>query len=61
MVNEREASGQQAKLVLLHHIGSQIADIQVLKDATKGLRRSTPSSQSAASGSSTWTWAAASA
>ena len=36
MVNELEASGQQAKLVLLHcHIGSQIADIQVLKQATK--------------------------
>jgi len=36
MVNELEASGQQAKLVLLHcHIGSQIADIQVLKEATK--------------------------
>ena len=36
MINELEASGQQAKLVLLHcHIGSQIADIQVLKDATK--------------------------
>jgi arginine decarboxylase len=36
MTNELEASGQQAKLVLLHcHIGSQIADIQVLKEATK--------------------------
>jgi arginine decarboxylase len=36
MVNELEVSGQQAKLVLLHcHIGSQIADIQVLKQATK--------------------------
>jgi arginine decarboxylase len=36
MVNELEASGQQNKLVLLHcHIGSQIADIQVLKEATK--------------------------
>src|SRR4051812_26794309 len=36
MVNELEASGQQSKLVLLHcHIGSQIADIQVLKEATK--------------------------
>jgi len=36
MVNELEASGQQAKLVLLHcHIGSQVADIQVLKQATK--------------------------
>jgi arginine decarboxylase len=36
MVNELEASGQQGKLVLLHcHIGSQIADIQVLKQATK--------------------------
>ena len=36
MVNELEASGQQQKLVLLHcHIGSQIADIQVLKQATK--------------------------
>jgi arginine decarboxylase len=36
MVNELEAGGQQAKLVLLHcHIGSQIADIQVLKEATK--------------------------
>jgi arginine decarboxylase len=36
MVNELEASGQQGKLVLLHcHIGSQIADIQVLKEATK--------------------------
>jgi arginine decarboxylase len=36
MVNELEASGQQAKLVLLHcHIGSQISDIQVLKEATK--------------------------
>jgi arginine decarboxylase len=36
MVNELEVSGQQAKLVLLHcHIGSQVADIQVLKQATK--------------------------
>jgi arginine decarboxylase len=36
MVNELEASGQPSKLVLLHcHIGSQIADIQVLKQATK--------------------------
>jgi arginine decarboxylase len=36
MCNELEASGQQGKLVLLHcHIGSQIADIQVLKQATK--------------------------
>ncbi len=36
MVNELEASRQQGKLVLLHcHIGSQIADIQVLKQATK--------------------------
>jgi arginine decarboxylase len=36
MANELEASGQQSKLVLLHcHIGSQIADIQVLKEATK--------------------------
>ena len=36
MCNELEASGQQSKLVLLHcHIGSQIADIQVLKQATK--------------------------
>jgi arginine decarboxylase len=36
MVNELDASGQKAKLVLLHcHIGSQIADIQVLKQATK--------------------------
>jgi arginine decarboxylase len=36
MVNELEASGQQAKLVLLHcHIGSQVSDIQVLKQATK--------------------------
>ena len=36
MVNELEAGGQQAKLVLLHcHLGSQIADIQVLKQATK--------------------------
>jgi arginine decarboxylase len=36
MVNELEASGQQSKLVLLHcHIGSQIADIQVLKEASK--------------------------
>lgn len=36
MVNELEASGLQHKLVLLHcHIGSQIADIQVLKQATK--------------------------
>jgi arginine decarboxylase len=36
LVQELEASGQQAKLVLLHcHIGSQIADIQVLKQATK--------------------------
>jgi arginine decarboxylase len=36
MVNELAASGQQAKLVLLHcHIGSQVADIQVLKQATK--------------------------
>ena len=36
MVNELEASGQQSKLVLLHcHIGSQVSDIQVLKQATK--------------------------
>src|ERR1044072_4767618 len=36
MVNELDAGGQQAKLVLLQcHIGSQIADIQVLKEATK--------------------------
>jgi arginine decarboxylase len=36
MVNELEAGGLQNKLVLLHcHIGSQIADIQVLKQATK--------------------------
>ena len=36
MVNELEAGGNQHKLVLLHcHIGSQIADIQVLKQATK--------------------------
>jgi arginine decarboxylase len=36
MVNELQASGQQDKLVLLHcHIGSQVADIQVLKQATK--------------------------
>ncbi|HEV7703254.1 MAG TPA: biosynthetic arginine decarboxylase [Gemmatimonadaceae bacterium] len=36
MTNELEAGGQQSKLVLLHcHIGSQIADIQVLKEATK--------------------------
>ncbi len=36
MVNELEAGGQKAKLVLLHcHIGSQIADIQVVKQATK--------------------------
>jgi arginine decarboxylase len=36
MVNELEASGLAHKLVLLHcHIGSQIADIQVLKQATK--------------------------
>jgi len=36
MVNELEVSGQQAKLVLLHcHIGSQVSDIQVLKQATK--------------------------
>jgi arginine decarboxylase len=36
MVNELEAGGQQNKLVLLHcHIGSQVADIQVLKQATK--------------------------
>ena len=36
MVNELEAGGIQNKLVLLHcHIGSQIADIQVLKQATK--------------------------
>jgi arginine decarboxylase len=36
MVNELEVGGQQAKLVLLHcHIGSQVADIQVLKQATK--------------------------
>jgi arginine decarboxylase len=36
MVRELEAGGQQHKLVLLHcHIGSQIADIQVLKQATK--------------------------
>lgn len=36
MVNELEALGHQSKLVLLHcHIGSQIADISVLKQATK--------------------------
>jgi arginine decarboxylase len=36
MVNELEASGHKNKLVLLHcHIGSQVADIQVLKQATK--------------------------
>ncbi len=36
VVQELEASGQKNKLVLLHcHIGSQIADIQVLKQATK--------------------------
>jgi arginine decarboxylase len=36
MVNELEVMGHQAKFVLLHcHIGSQIADIQVLKQATK--------------------------
>ncbi|MEO8463745.1 MAG: biosynthetic arginine decarboxylase [Gammaproteobacteria bacterium] len=36
MVNELEVGGNQQKLVLLHcHIGSQIADIQVLKQATK--------------------------
>src|SRR5690606_26102127 len=36
MVNELEAGGIQQKLVLLHcHIGSQVADIQVLKQATK--------------------------
>jgi arginine decarboxylase len=36
MVNELEVGGQKGKLVLLHcHIGSQIADIQVLKQATK--------------------------
>src|SRR4030095_6097484 len=36
MDNGLGASGEQAKLVLLHcHIGSQIADIQVLKEATK--------------------------
>jgi arginine decarboxylase len=36
MVNELEAGGLKHKLVLLHcHIGSQIADIQVLKQATK--------------------------
>src|SRR5436190_6112836 len=36
MVNELEAGGLQAKLVLLHcHIGSQISEIQVLKQATK--------------------------
>jgi arginine decarboxylase len=36
MVNELEVGGLAAKLVLLHcHIGSQIADIQVLKQATK--------------------------
>jgi arginine decarboxylase len=36
MVRELEASGMKDKLVLLHcHIGSQIADIQVLKQATK--------------------------
>src|SRR6185295_12047644 len=36
MVNELEVAGNQHKLVLLHcHIGSQIADIQTLKQATK--------------------------
>jgi arginine decarboxylase len=36
MVNELEVGGLASKLVLLHcHIGSQIADIQVLKQATK--------------------------
>jgi len=36
LVAELEASGLSDKLVLLHcHIGSQIADIQVLKQATK--------------------------
>jgi arginine decarboxylase len=36
MVNELEAGGLQQKLVLLHcHIGSQVSDIQVLKQATK--------------------------
>jgi arginine decarboxylase len=36
VVQELEASGQKSKFVLLHcHIGSQVADIQVLKQATK--------------------------
>jgi arginine decarboxylase len=36
LVYALEASGQQSKFVLLHcHIGSQVADIQVLKQATK--------------------------
>jgi arginine decarboxylase len=40
MVDELEAAGCSEKLVLLHcHIGSQIADIQVLKQATKEVTR----------------------
>ena len=40
MVGELEASGLADRLVLLHcHIGSQIADIQVLKQATKEVTR----------------------
>ena len=40
MVDELEASGMLHKLVLLHcHIGSQIADIQVLRQAAKEITR----------------------
>ena len=40
MVDELEARGRTDQLVLLHcHIGSQIADIQVLKEATKEVAR----------------------
>ncbi|MGD8325234.1 MAG: biosynthetic arginine decarboxylase [Gammaproteobacteria bacterium] len=40
MVDELEASGLPKKLVLLHcHIGSQIADIQVLRQAAKEVTR----------------------
>ncbi len=40
MVRDLEANGWADKLVLLHcHIGSQVADIQVLKQATKEVTR----------------------
>jgi arginine decarboxylase len=40
LVNELEATGMREQLVLLHcHIGSQIADIQVLKQAAKEVTR----------------------